>query len=131
MMTSWPSTGRVKRLFASLYALCAVRERMTATVFLASDECLANVAINGDREHYFFLLFGFFTSFLAPCREAAIRHHPLDAMLSWFTRQSPFSRTSAPPAGTASAAGFTAFFSSLRCLFSSFFFFFASSFWCF
>lgn len=35
---------------------------------------------------YFFLLFGFFTSFFAPCREAAMPHHLLFAKVSDYSR---------------------------------------------
>ena len=85
--------------------------------------------------NYFFLLFGFLTSFLAPCREAAMCHH-LFRSLILSPRSLPSARIlctylASPSSGDCPgpSAGGVMFFSSLRCLFSSFFFFFANSFW--
>jgi hypothetical protein len=80
--------------------------------------------------NHFFLLFGFLTSFFAPCREAAMPITSFFAGSQHIPATAFFYFTSPSSAGLPwSSAGFTVFFSSLRCLFSSFFFCFASSFW--
>jgi hypothetical protein len=78
---------------------------------------------------YFFLLFGFFTSFFAPCRETAMPITSFEYGSLPVPAAGGCYLTSSPSAGLPwSSAEVTAVFSSLRCFFSSLFFFFASSF---